>query len=372
MRKIESVLLFLTLLFLPTQLGKHFWPEFSYIYSLKIDYLSPTLYFWDVLVLGLILTWILSKPKINKLALNLLLIFLLTQSLSLLGAQNIGAGLVRLEQYAIAGFFGLYLASNKRQIFLPLMLGVLFESALAILQFLKGGTIGFWILGERTFTIATPGIAKFNFQGLEFLRPYGTFPHPNVLAGYMLVMMLLLRSKKIAVAAITIFLTMSRATIFLGFIFLFKKNIKIFIILLIILSPILFTRFSALLNYDNLTLLRREELTVTAGNLFLKNPVFGVGLNNFISSQQDLVVGPSRFLQPVHNIFLLALSETGLVGFLGFVILLFPVFKLDASRYTLYAILFLGFFDHYFLTLPQGYRLLFLVWGLSLSQAKLK
>lgn len=379
MKRVEETLLFLTLLFLPTQLGKHFWQQFSFIYSLKIDYLSPTIYFWDLLVLGLVGFWLINKPKINKLALNLLLIFLLSQALSLMGAQNIGAGLVRLEQYAVAGLFGLYLASNKVQIFLPLMLGVLFESGLAVLQFFKGGTLGLWILGERSFSITTPGIAKFNFYGLEFLRPYGTFPHPNVLAGYMLVMILILRSKKIAIAAITIFLTMSRATIFLGFIFLFKKNRKIFLILLIILSPILFTRFEALFSYDNLTFLRREELTVNAWNLFLKNPLFGVGLNNFIPSQEDLIAGPSRFLQPVHNIFLLALSETGIIGFLGFVILFFPAFKLSPkplpcrqAGYTLVTIFFLGFFDHYFLTLPQGYRLLFLIWGLSLSQLKLK
>lgn len=376
MKRLENFLLFLTLLFLPTQLGRHFWPDFSYIYSLKIDYLSPTFYFWDILVVGLLIPFFLQKPKINKLALNILLIFLLSQSLSLFGAQNIGAGLIRLEQYAIAGLFGFYLASNKAKIFLPLIIGVLFESGLAILQFLKGGTLGLWILGERSFSITTPGIAKFDFYGLQFLRPYGTFSHPNVLAGYMLIMMLLLRSKKIAIGFLTIFLTMSRVTILTGFVLgiliLSKKWKLILVVVLILLSPILFTRFSSLLSYDNLTLLRREELTVTSWNLFLKNPIFGVGLNNFISSQQDLVAGPSRFLQPVHNIFLLALSETGIIGFLGFIILFFPIFKLNPKPYTLIPIIFLGLFDHYFLTLPQGYRLLFLIWGLSLSQFKLK
>lgn len=168
---------------------------------------------------------------------------------------------------------------------------------------------------------------------------------------------------------------MSRVAIVAGLIlwlFFLKKNIKIIAILLIILFPVLFTRFSALLNYDNLTFLRREELTITAWNIFLKNPVLGAGLNNFISAQQDLVAGPNRFLQPVHNIFLLSLSETGIAGFLGFIILLLPVFKLTPIPHTLYAILFLGFFDHYFLTLPQGYRLLFLIWGLSLARLKLK
>ncbi len=387
MKRLESILLFLTLLFLPTQLGRHFWPGFSYIYSLKIDYLAPTLYFWDILVVGLILIWILSKaclpagrPKINKLALNLLLIFLLSQALSLLRANNMGAGLVRLEQYAVAGLFGVYLASQKlKNIFLPLTIGILGESLLAILQFLKGGTLGLWILGERSFTLTTPGIAKFDFFGLQFLRPYATFPHPNVLAGYLLIISLILRQKIVfAVSGLIIFLTMSRVAILAGFVSLFflkKRNIKIIIlitVIIIILSPILFTRFSSLFSYDNLTILRREELLQSSWNLFLKNPIFGVGLNNFISAQQDLISGPSRFLQPVHNIFLLALSETGIIGLIGLISLIGYSLKLPTIRYTLYAILFLGLFDHYFLTLPQGYRLLFLVWGLSLSRLKLK
>ena len=98
----EKILLFLTILFLPTQLGKHFWPQFSYIYSLRVDYLSPTLYFWDILVMGLLSVWVLRKPEINKFALNLFLFFLFTQALSLIGASNIEAGLIRLEQYLLS------------------------------------------------------------------------------------------------------------------------------------------------------------------------------------------------------------------------------------------------------------------------------
>ena len=62
----------------------------------------------------------------------------------------------------------------------------------------------FWFLGERTFTVDTPGIARFplclpSFFGcIEFLRSYATFPHPNVLAGYLAVGVPLLLNKQIA------------------------------------------------------------------------------------------------------------------------------------------------------------------------------
>ena len=327
-KRVESILLFLTLLFLPTQLGKHFWPDFSYIHSLKVDYLSPTLYFWDILAVILLVVWILRRPKINKAALSIFLFFLLTQLLSLIGAANIQAGLVRLEQYWIAGLFGVFIASSdfnklKGKIYLPLALGILGESILAILQFIKGSTLGLWILGERTFTVSTPGIAKFDFQGSQFLRPYATFSHPNALAGFILLvlcsMYYVLRGKHklskfvLLFGSLAIFLTMSRTAILAGLgllaVLVNKRWLILMGVIIVVVSPILFIRFSSLLNFDSLTLIRREELAGNALEMFLKNPLFGVGLNNFIPAvASDLITGPNRFLQPVHNIFLLAFS----------------------------------------------------------------
>lgn len=386
---IEKVLLFFVILFLPTQLGKHFWPEFSFVYSLPVDYLSPTLYFWDILVILLMTFFILNKRHINRLALNLFFLFLLTQVVSLLSNfANIGIGLIRLEQYLIAGLFGIYIASAKKisiksVIFWGLALSITLESILAIAQFLKKETVGFWILGERTFSISTPGISKFDYYGREFLRPYATFPHPNVLAGFLVIVILLLlvggTFRKLSYLAIflggvAVLLTVSRTAIIAGFIsymVLFKKKGRVLLLLAaIVLLPILFTRFSSLISYDNLTFLRREQLSKIALTLWSTSPIVGVGLNNFIPKAADLLLsGPSRFLQPVHNIFLLSLSETGLFGLIGLTSLIgLPVLKISKKPILLVwgIVIFLGMFDHYFLTLPQGYRLLFFIWGLSL------
>lgn len=332
----------------------------------------------------LLAVFIFQRKKINKLALNLFLLFILTSSLSL-----IPSGFVRLEQYLIAGLFGVYIASIDIKkyfsiFFISISLAIIFESFLSIGQFISGHTLGFWIFGERTFSISTPAIAKFDFQGLQFLRPYGTFSHPNVLAGFMVigVLLLLLIKQKVnyiyGLTAAVILLTASRVAITAGFfastLFLPKKYLIWLLFLALIISPFLYTRFSSLFNFDSLAFFRREDLTGIALNLFSRNPLTGVGLNNFIPAGADqLLVGPSRFLQPVHNIFLLQLSETGTLGLLGMLGLIFvPVFK-NKSK-VLFAIwgiiIFLGMFDHYFLTLPQGYRLLFLVWGLSFSMLK--
>ena len=418
LQRIEKILLFFTLLFLPTQLGKHFWPDFAFIYSLPIDYLSPTLYFWDLLVILLCFAHILQNSITNKLALNLYFFFILTQTFSLLSnPQSIGVGLVRLEQYCLAGLFGVYISSLKNHggipvIFWGFVISILAESFLAIAQFVKGGTIGLWVLGERTFSLSTAAIAKFDFYGAEFLRPYATFPHPNVLAAFMILGIIVLTKAKdlwrmggkvgseiflersqikmtmpgtIILASLTILLTMSRVAIFTGFTFaaitLLKSRARfLLIVVAIILLPVLYTRFSSLLNFDNLTFIRREELFLIAVKIWTSDPFFGVGLNNFIPTASDVLVsGPSRFLQPVHNIILLSLSETGIVGLLGLVVLIgYPIFKFFKQKmFSLYPILFvwaavffLGMFDHYFLTLPQGYRFLFFIWGLSMRMLR--
>ncbi len=402
--KAEKFLLFLTVIFLPTQLGQHFWPQFAYIYSLRIDYLSPTIYFWNILAAALLVVFLAGNKKINKTALWLILLFLSTQAISLLPHltdQNIlGVGLTRLEEYIFASFFALYLSSAdfgflKKNLPLPLGLSVLGEAALAIAQFIKGGTLGFWLLGERSFTLSTAGIAKFDFYGQEFLRPYATFPHPNVLAGFMIVVCLLLifmglpQKGKTAIytktvytktvlllAALTVILTVSRVAILTGFVNAFsllQKRGRIgVVIILLLLSPILYARYSSAFSFDNLSITRREELSTTALKMWTSSPFSGVGLNNFIpKASSDLLVGPSRFLQPVHNIYLLSLAETGVIGLLGLLgWLAYPIFKLSRQKKLLWiwlSVLFLGLFDHFFLTLPQGYRLLFMLWGISLS-----
>ena len=91
---------------------------------------------------------------------------------------------------------GLYIVRTKPNLSLIaylLSLGVLYSSLIAITQFFLQRSIGglLWFLGERTFTVDTPGIARFESCRLSvvgcwlFLRPYATFSHANVLGGYL-------------------------------------------------------------------------------------------------------------------------------------------------------------------------------------------
>lgn len=403
LKSLEKTLFFLTILFLPTQLGKHFWPEFSFVYSLRIDYLSPVIYFWDLLVLSLLIVWVFKrrlekdKSPVSKQYIFLFLVFILTQAVSGFGAVNPQATLLRIEEYLITGLFGFYLASQnflkiKTILFGGLILGVLLTCFLAVLQFVLGHSIGLWILGERTFSIVTPLIARFNYYENVFLRPYATFPHPNMLSAFLILTLPMilygfskrLRAFRLTSALLilsTIFLTFSRPGLGLALVqisILFRKFWKLLLIAGVILTPLVVVRFISVFTFDTLAVLRRQELSDYAIKLFIQHPLFGIGLNNFINllGSEKVLVGTSRFLQPVHNIFLLISAETGLVGSIGFLAFLgTAVYKNLTSSFefpkvllgNIFIIIFLGFFDHYFLTLPQGQRMLFLILGLSFA-----
>ena len=84
-KKIREFLLWSFFLFLPTQLGYHFWPKEAYVWGLRLDFLSPTIYLIDLLILVLVLfSWSLlgkwlKKERENKtkiLSLGLVLFFL--------------------------------------------------------------------------------------------------------------------------------------------------------------------------------------------------------------------------------------------------------------------------------------------------------
>src|SRR5258708_7934878 len=217
MTKVERTLFYLFILLLPTQLGKHFWPDFSIVSGIRIDYLSPIVYVTDVLVFLLLVNFLLRqrvfvisnlKTQISNLHLKsqkyyrvdaaIILFFLcniLFASRPLLSLY----GFVKLSELA---FLAIYLARTTRsyvqvqQVSVLFACSSIFESLLAISQYLNQGSLNgiFYYFGERTFTGDTPGIANAAIGGTLILRPYATFPHPNVLAGYLLIAMVLLWS----------------------------------------------------------------------------------------------------------------------------------------------------------------------------------
>jgi len=299
-------------------------------------------------------------------------------------------------------FLGIFIANEikiKKQFFYILTIPVIYESLISYVQFLNESSLNgvFYFLGERSFTGQTPGIANASLNGELILRPYGTFSHPNVLAGFLILSMSLLltqflkqknRNKyfifgSLILGTVSLFLTLSRVAVVLWivlipFIILTNKNINkktififfgisIFFTFMFFSTPLLL-RFTQI-NLADEAFVNRQVLLKEAFEMFLKYPILGVGINNFIPNLPNIIkpFGLSS-LQPVHNIFILNLVETGIAGFLFSLTFLFYTIKKINKKsfliFPLFSIFFLGLFDHYFLTLQQGQIMFTLILGL--------
>lgn len=420
---------------MPTQFGKHFWPNFSFVYGIRVDYLSPTFYFTDFLIILILIFFIFeNRRNINKflnLRKNLIKIELLFLTFLILITGIINSisplagvyGLIKLTEvlFLISYTAKNFRNANKNIVFSCIVFGVFFESVLTILQYLNQGSLGgiLYYLGERSFNAQTPAIANASVGGNLIMRPYATFSHPNVLSAYLFVFMYLIIvwmkrqvlgfKNKIAyvvlfLGTLSLILTMSRVAIFawafLIFAFLtmsfwkktrislFKKTNFEFInnkkLILLFLATIVFLYLSPSgirffeTNFSDQTFIQRQNLIKDASLMVYKSPVLGTGLNNFLSSLPAIQKQQRQqiYLQPVHNIFFLVLSQTGVVIFMLFLYFLFLTFNKirrhgDNSYLILFFfILFLSLFDHYFFTLQQGQILFAIVFGIFWSETK--
>jgi O-antigen ligase len=267
---------------------------------------------------------------------------------------------------------------------------VLIQGVLGVIQFKRGSSLGLSFLGESQVVSGMAGSSFVELSGEVFLRAYGTFPHPNVLGGFLLVAMVLgiyvyekrrlTGSLLIIISFLSMLFTFSRVSILLGLVvilvfvskeFLFKKRS----LLSFSVSPLLLgERFGNLFNGGDRSWAERLDLIKSSFRIIKENWLFGTGGGNFVKGMEGFVPRSSNgilLMQPVHNIFLLCISEFGILGFiLIFYVLFYGIVK-NIKRVSLYGVLILfvivviGVFDHYLFSLPQGmvifFSLLFLL-----------
>ncbi len=388
---------------LPTQLAYHFWPQWAFIFGIRVDYFAPAIYLTDALFLLVLILSVATKKitlefKTKDFYWALLVAVFVFLNVAL--ASSPPLALMKAARLLELFLVFLFIKRTKKINFEKDFLKPLFYSAatfsiVGVLQFLKGGTLGgpLYFLGERTFSVLTPGISLAKIFGQDFLRPYSTFAHPNSLAGYLGVVLILCFTYKklfskvaLLIIAIGILLSssleafLSLAATFLIFYF-FKNKPKIIkkISELIFPAAILFSFAIALMPLRKETavfsdsLVKRVELASVSLQMVKENPLLGVGLNNFIFNLPRFSKEPavSWFLQPVHNIYLLALSEAGAVGLFGLVFVLKRSLTASIKNksfgiyLSLCFILLIGTMDHYFLTLQQNLLLFSLILGYS-------
>jgi len=417
-------LFWLLLLVLPVQLGRHFWLQTSLVLGIRIDYLSPTFYFSDLVIFLLLASWaaklLVEKKKLDKKIVIVIFIFPLSLLICTIFSPIFQNSLYYVAKIWEMSLLCLFISQEIEfkgkitKVLAFLSIGVFWQSILGIFQFIYQRSAGLWVLGERSFNAQTPGISLVNLDGAQFLRPYGTFPHPNVLGGFLAILLpaflllflaqkqknlFLLSSVLLGFVALT--LAFSRTSWFVGFglsliiigRFALRSRVKlsgkfllsvfgIFLVFIFTL-PYFIQRITSFSTTDSHSLILRLKLTSSAFLMFKSYPVFGVGPGNFLSFLPRFfdLKETIRWIQPVHNVFLLTLAESGILGLFFFLTLFFyPIFELlKVMKKNVFAkiiliwflaIYILASFDHYFLTLQQGQLIFWIFLGLSWSFIK--
>lgn len=391
---INRVLFILIFLLLPTQFGKHFFLDISYLSGVRVDYLAPTVYLIDIIIFLLVINnfKIVFKFFKNKKIIIGLCLFLINIVFSKLPGISIYWFLKIVELLIIVSLTKTLLKTLKtKNILVGLFLSGTFELLLSLIQLVNKHSVQgiFYYFGERLLDLSAPGVAKASISGIEFLRPYGTFSHPNSMAGFFLLLYFFVLTYKkfnkfltlkylfLFISTILVFISFSKIAIgcylILNTLYLllntkfdcrFCKIARLFVILIISLVFLSATT-------DPLTINKRIELIKNSISIIFRYPIQGVGLGSYLVEQANFSSKYYLFFnQPVHNIFLLFFSELGLIIGGGIsLILLSPIKKIiRLSPYLLFVIIFTGFFDHYWLTLNQNFLLMGLIMGVILSR----
>lgn len=404
----EEVKAFFYLLILSTfiTIYKRFVFPFSFVSGVANIYLTPKIYLTD---LGVILLaffeiiyffgssggFIKAKKYLSE---NLdLVIFILALMVSVAFSNFPDLSIyvfVRLLLPLPVFFFILSSQFNYQKMVRYLTIPVIIASVFALFQWSHQHYIlGFFPFGEALFSSSSANAPLVNYFGSLQLRAFGTFPHPNVLGGFLVISLMLIldlwktdRSRISRIYLFIIFLlgfsalyfsfsqnawgafVLGLATYSLWFPLrekhFYKKGLLVVLIGLISLLS-LWLIYS--LSFDSPSDHRRLGLASEALSLFGQHPFLGVGLGNFVKYSHYY------WKEPVHNIFLLVLSETGILGFLAFLTLFLSSLKNSLRLYgdsprslsLLVIIIFLSLFDHYLLTSAVGLLLFWLVLGIS-------
>ena len=398
-------MLFLFLLLIPTQLGRHFWPEWSYVLGIRVDYLSPTFYLLDLIWIGILVKSLSSYKvfQVKKLLNFKTLLILGFVGINVLIAVNPMLAVykwLRLGQLLLTFF---YFRKNKdlvkNNLIKIIPVWIVFESLLALAQMAKNGSLNgiFYWFGERGFTFNTIGIAQMSVMGRGLIRSYGTFSHPNSLAGFLLVSLLLwyfFKEKTKSLCWWIIFwfgflgimvsgsrtIWMLTIGLILGLAFLKLKNktnlvglVLLFLGMLVFVLKIVNMEYNIsdfLGGWDTDGIEKRINLNIAGLKMIKESPWFGVGLGNFLVRLPEFQKNNGIYwLQPVHNIFILIWSQIGTLGL--FLLFLWLKEKFNWKKINFIfkiivgVIILSGMMDHYWLTLPQNVWLLVLVLSLS-------
>ena len=297
-----------------------------------------------------------------------------------------------------------------RNIFEKVLIGMgILQTILAMGQFALQRNAGLHILGEQNLGPYIDGVAKIESLNQILIRPYGTFAHPNILGGILVVTLIIQLKRSVSQETSTtlhkltalcsllmllagVILTFSRAAwlaAILGVLsfalFAIIGKIKVnslayfyrimfyCALLSVILTTILLPVIKSRATLTDSATTERQSYNKAAISTIMKYPLFGVGPGqSLLHMQQSLGKSEEPWeVQPVHNYFLLYASELGLPALLLLLACFIrntwkAVYNTSQSNYFAYlsvfiAVLPLLLFDHYIYTIPTTVTLFWLL-----------
>jgi len=368
---------FLFLIFIPFGTKK-----FIFSFTEPINELnSAFLYGSDILLLSFLILFIFNYRKIHSNVLknigidhahSLLLfsLFLAFAAASIFFAAHSGPAIYQFFRLFLAAIGMLAAAQVLRQGLVKfkevmgiLAASALFQSLVGFLQFKFQRSVGLWVLGEPVGTVFTKGLATVRIAGGTLLRAFGTMPHANIYAAFLVIGLIAIfyfylcterrefgKRALISVAiffiALALVLTFSRSgwitagVATLAFLFWGVAN-KNYRPQTLKLAVVLVTCFLLLVTSFGWAIFPRAHLSMRDSSIsnryifnlvgleIIKDHPLGVGIGNQLQYAIDnglyLKHGLTKFYswQPIHNIYLLIASEIGIAGLLSFIIFLF-------------------------------------------------
>lgn len=484
-KNIEVPLLFLFILSIPLQARKVFLTSHSFYTGSFTEFGTFFFYLSDLLLLGAMGAYLLHnktaiknslfkpKNKSGKSEKNKVLCLVL-----ILSAWFFISALLSNPEYQIIAFFRSFkmlemgllaillsvVWKNKSilssSLFILVLSGI-FQSSVALYQFifqksLFNSPFLHKITGESLISPDTPGVAKIMEDGEKIVRAYGTFPHPNILGGFLSCTILIslflylnnrylilssifsyikVKSRKSQDMLVSFFWTATFTLQLTALLVSYSRSAWIGTGVGLLLFAILSLKYTKIVSretiFNRLALSEHKELVISTliiltvlistSNLFFKRIIQDVNhkdafsiphltvlpqndtfadrlffnnvsretisqhtfsgsgpgtsifqINRFIENNKGESFLESWQYQPPHSIYMLAASETGLIGL--FILLsiilqsLSYAFKKIVSRETILdtkllkisalcimiSFMSIGLMDHYLITMHQG------------------
>lgn len=405
MRALVGLILFL----LPTNLFLVLDHHAGYVNGLKIDYLLPKLYLSFAVVLVLLLS---AAPKVLQLVTQLYAVSVRNRVAAMLAVMLVlyqvflPSTMVSLMHLSIAIIVVLMSAVlirnktllNSTEALAGIVSALVFQTVVGLHQFLtQSSVLGFYFFGEPDFTkVFGLHTAQLPLNLGERILAYGTTAHPNVLAGFAVIYSLLvlqhprarrsLTSIAFILTIICLAITQSIASLtafILGLTTLYalrthpeiqKKLLSPTVIVGCVAAACIATSlFIAFAPINHHSIENRKQLQAAAIELARKNPIFGVGIQQFTQYVESISYTNSRFVQPAHNIFLVLFAETGLVGVVVLGLAGNSLWKHTTKQEQrkllpiLAALMPLALLDHYLYTLVPGLLLVGIAYSTTVS-----